>query len=182
MSKIDAGDGIVEVPALIHDRSAALHIPENVVPSVADLTREETQCIGSRFPSISREKHARGRAPQIGPIALSFQAEHKVGSLPTITNLATNHATAGVTARIGANTVDDVHRGEFDTPIAPGISAVRADIEAAPVVDRSHHRRWWWRLDRHIGSRRRRRHPQRNQANASKQKHLHRIFSILVPR
>jgi hypothetical protein len=42
LNDANAVDTIEKIPPLVGDRSAALHVPENVVPGITDLTREKT--------------------------------------------------------------------------------------------------------------------------------------------
>ena len=66
-----------------------------------------------------------GRAVDIGPVEVAFEAEHPVGDLPIVADGAADHPT-----------VDVERAGRVPARLAPGAAAVDADVEAGPVVDR----------------------------------------------
>src|SRR5258708_9972241 len=85
-------DGAVFV---VGDRTAALHVPEDVVPGIADLAGEEAD--GVDFGLVdgavgNTRRQARIRPFQVSPIPLGFDAEHPVGGLPAIAKLTANQA------------------------------------------------------------------------------------------
>src|SRR5262249_7545762 len=120
------------------------------------------------------------RSVQISPVALRFETEHPAGALPAVTNLTANHSAGRiVTTFTGGH--DSCAEEVRNVPafVARSPTAVSADIEAAPVVDRSHHRRWRLGVGTcsHIGSRRGG-DDTCCKANCGQQKLLHRVFSI----
>src|SRR6476660_5385124 len=75
----------------------------------------------------------------IGPVALSFNTEHPIGGLPAIADLATGRAASCVMATFAPHG-SSCERREVPAIPARSPAAVRADVEAAPVVNPSHHR------------------------------------------
>src|SRR3954447_17296233 len=124
---------------------AALHIPKDVVPGIPDLAGEQAERFNLGIVSPSGNETANIRSLQISPVALRFEAEHPTGALPTITNLTANHSAGRIVTTFTEGGYDSCTGEVRNIPalVAPSPTPVCADIEAAPVVDRSHHR---WRL------------------------------------
>src|SRR5207248_2782209 len=88
----DAGDnhvgaGEVAAEAVIGDRSTTLHVEQHVVEGVADLAGEEAERTDVRFIVESGCNDAAVAAPEVGPVALAFDAEHPGACLPAIAEL-----------------------------------------------------------------------------------------------
>src|SRR5204862_1383117 len=83
------------------------------------------------------------------PIALGFQSEDELIALPAIADLPTEQTSGTIAAAVAEH-----GSGEYVIPaiVALAPTAVCADVEAGPVVDRDNHGRWR-RLDGHISSR-----------------------------
>src|SRR5262245_46565987 len=77
---------------VVCDGGAALHIPKNVVPGIADLAGEQAERFDLGIVSPSGNESADIRSLQISPVALRFQTEHPTGDLPTVANLTANHS------------------------------------------------------------------------------------------
>src|SRR6516164_4882499 len=85
------------------------------------------------------------RTSEARPVALTFQAEYELVGLPAVADLSADHTTGPIDA-----SVIEQHAAEWsNVPTVVGISpaAVSADVETAPVVNRSHH---WVRSCRQI--------------------------------
>src|SRR5438132_44030 len=122
---------------------AALHIPKDVVPGIPDLAGEKAERFNPGIVSPGGNETANVRSVQISPVALRFETEHPTGGLPAVTNLTANHS-AGRIVTTFAEGGQDSYAGEvrnIPALVARSPTAVGSDIEAAPVVDRSHHRR-----------------------------------------
>src|SRR5580692_8279846 len=117
---------------------AALHIPKDVVPSIADLAGEQAQRFDLGIVSPIGNKKADIRSLQISPVALPFQTEHPTGALPTVSNLTASHCAVRIVTTFTEG--DDRSKEACDTPAfaAQGAAAVGADVEATPIVDRNH--------------------------------------------
>src|ERR1700733_10035101 len=76
---------------IVRDGCAALHVPEHVVPGVADLAGEEADGVDLGLVqdrgSCEGSERADVRSFQVRPVALRFEAEHPVGHLPAIAAL-----------------------------------------------------------------------------------------------
>src|SRR6267142_5967235 len=122
---------------------AALHIPKDVVPGISDLAGEQAERFNLGIVSPVGNETANIRSLQISPVALRFETEHPTGALPTVSNLTANHSAR----RIVTTFTEDGHDSctgkgrNIPTLVARSPTAVGADSEAAPAVDRSHHRR-----------------------------------------
>src|SRR5229473_2094501 len=93
----DAGRGEEARIAVVGDRGAALHVPENVAPGVADLSGEEADGIDLGLVGVGNERcQARIGSLQASPIALGFHAEYPTGALPAIADLTAGQAAGGV--------------------------------------------------------------------------------------
>src|ERR1700676_2619939 len=121
---------------------AALHIPKDIVPSIADLAGEQAERVDLGIVSPSGNKNANIRSPQISPVALRFQTEHPTGALPTGSNLTANHS-AGRIVTTFSDGGESTEARDIPAFVAPGAAAVGADVEATPIVDRNHR---GWRL------------------------------------
>src|SRR6267142_5828434 len=134
--------GIQTLVLVVGDGGAALHIPKNVVPGIADLACEQAQRID--FGSVNKRSKnaARIRSTQISPVALGFDTEHPSAALPTVTNLsADDPAGCVVTAFRGGRNRSPEGACRSPAVAARPPAAVGADVETAPVIDRSDHRR-----------------------------------------
>src|SRR6185369_871600 len=84
------------------NRGAALHVPEDVVPGVADLAGEQAQRVNLRAVGDGagrQEEQAGVGAGEVRPVALGFKTEHPVAGLPAIADLtADGRAARGVGA------------------------------------------------------------------------------------
>src|SRR6185437_10857985 len=91
-------------------------------------------------------------AGQIGPVALSFQAEHPGRALPAIADLTADRGTARGMASFGAakGRGSDGERVRIPAVMAPCATIVAADVEAAPVIGDSHWQRFGVRADRKV--------------------------------
>src|SRR6516162_7329628 len=79
------------------------------------------------------------RTSEARPVALAFQAEYELVGLPAVADLSADHTTGPIDA-----SVIEQHAAEWShvpTIVGASPAAVRADVETAPVVNRSHHRR-----------------------------------------
>ena len=122
---------------------AALHIPKDVVPGIPDLAGEQAERFNLGIVSPVGNEGANIRSPQISPVALRFETEHPTGALPTVTNLTADHSAGRIVTTFTEDGHDSCTRKVRNIPalVARSPTAVASDIEAAPVVDRSHHRR-----------------------------------------
>src|SRR6516164_4585613 len=78
------------------------------------------------------------RTSEARPVALAFQAEYELVGLPAVADLSADHTTGPIDA-----SVIEQHAAEWShvpTIVGASPAAVRADVETAPVVNRSHHR------------------------------------------
>src|SRR6185369_6754083 len=90
-----------------HSRTA-LDVEQDVVGGVADLAGEQAERIDARFVAQCRgsyEGHV--AALEVGPVALSFKAEHPGTSLPAIADLATDRAARCVMATVAGDAAAD---------------------------------------------------------------------------
>src|SRR6267142_962308 len=132
----NASERIVAPEPVVHDRCAALHVEQNVVDRVADLTGEKAERVDLRAIGERRAgKKARAGTAEISPVTLSFESEHPGAGLPAITDL-----TAGNTAGcIVATFIGEECAAETSILIpafaARTPAAVSADVETAPIVD-----------------------------------------------
>src|SRR5258708_3373264 len=84
----EAYSGCETLILVVGDGTAALHIPEHVIPGIADLAGEQAQRIdGGSVAQRGPIKQADIRSAQIGPIALCFQTEHHTAAHPTVADL-----------------------------------------------------------------------------------------------
>src|SRR3954468_16325031 len=79
------GDAVVLV---VGNRSAALHVPEHVIPGVANLACEQADSIGLALIGRASNEQAGVAALEVGPVALRLDAEHPGAGLPSIADLA----------------------------------------------------------------------------------------------
>src|SRR6516165_10044488 len=78
------------------------------------------------------------RSPEARPVTLTFQAENELAGLPAVAELSADQATGPIDAPvIEEHTAEGSH---VPTIVGTSPAAVRADVETAPVVDRSHYR------------------------------------------
>ena len=142
---------------VVGDGRAALHVPEHVVPGVAHLTGEEAERVDLGVVDQREEGSGRAdvRALQVSPIALGFDAEHPVGGLPAIADLTADDCASCIVATFSRDGDRRAgHTGRIPAIVARAATGVAADVEAAPVVDRSDsHRRLGVGASRQIGSR-----------------------------
>src|SRR5580704_1792272 len=102
LNEHDVGRGEERAVAVIRDRSAALHVPENVVPGIADLAGEQADGVDLGLIGVGNDRRQTAIGSlQTGPIALSFDAEHPAGGLPTITDLTAGQTAGRVVAALG---------------------------------------------------------------------------------
>src|SRR5262249_2983928 len=87
---------------VVDDRGAALYVEQHVVPGIADLAGEQPKGVdpGAILGAANRiATNERGvAAGKVGSVALGFEAEHPVGRLPAIADLATDSAAGRVMA------------------------------------------------------------------------------------
>src|SRR5258708_3473252 len=177
----EAYSGCETLILVVGDGTAALHIPEHVIPGIADLAGEQAQRIdGGSVAQRGPIKQADIRSTQIGPIALCFQTEHHRAAHPTVADLAAgDRAGRVVTTLSDAKTKRNPEDGRF-TPalVAPAAAGVGTDVEAAPVIDRSDdRRRFGVGAGREISCGSGRSQAQCNQSDCAQQKILHYNFS-----
>ena len=77
--------------------------------------------------------HEDALGPKIGPVALSFQSKHPGARLPAVTDLATDNATTLIVAAF-SEYGSEPKLSDIEALPGPAIAAVRADIEAGPIV------------------------------------------------
>src|SRR6185312_7539052 len=163
--------GVVEYgEAIVGHRRAAFDVEQCRIPSPTDLAREKADGISFHVGRERRVEHADASPAEVRPIALCFQSEHKLVGLPAIPDLPAEEASGTIAA-----TADEICPGcikEIHATMALSPAAICADVEAAPIVDRSHYRRWC-RLNRHVSSQGWRSYAQRNQTNCTQQDLLH---------
>src|SRR5207247_9795496 len=121
-----------------------LHIPKHVVPGIPDLAGEKAECVDLGIVSPGRNETADVTSPQVSPVALRFETEHPTGALPTVSNLTANHSAGRIVTTFTEGGHDSCTGEVRNIPalVTRSPTAVGADVEAAPVVDRSHRRRW----------------------------------------
>src|ERR1700738_3014341 len=121
---------------------AALHIPKDVVPSIADLAGEQAERFDLGIVSPSGNENANIRSLQISPVALRFQTEHPAGALPTVSNLTANHSAArsATTFTEGGDRYTEVR--DIPAFVGPCAAAIGTDVETAPVIQGNGRRRW----------------------------------------
>src|SRR5258707_8847844 len=117
---------------------AALHIPKDVVPSIADLAGEQAERFNLGIVSPSGNEKANIRSLQISPVALRFQTEHPTGALPTVSNLTANHSAVRIVTTFTEGGDRSTEARDIPALVARSPAAVGADVEAAPVVNGSH--------------------------------------------
>src|SRR5262249_53211613 len=126
------------------------------------------------------------RSLQVRPIALDIDAEHPAASLPSIAHLAAEHSAGRIVAAFTEGRRNGGPEIVVDVPAFAGrtATAVKADIEATPVIDRRDHgRRLGVRRCGQIGGGRRCGHAQRcNQSGRAQQDLLHSIYSGISQR
>src|ERR1700686_2931181 len=183
-----------EGPILVaSNRGTALDVDQDVVPGIADLTREQAERVDPRLVPEPRRKERRREEQagvgtlEVSPVALGLHAEHPAARLPTVADLTTGRAAGGVMTSLrngrgkrGDNAAwDKSIAGEIPALAAPAATTVDADVEAAPIIYRRDHwrRRLGVRTCREVGSRRRGRHAQSNETNCTQQKLFHGICS-----
>src|SRR5712671_6681696 len=143
----NASDRIVAPVPVVYDRCAALHVEQNVVDRVADLTGEKAERVDLRAIGEWRtgeergDEEARAGTAEISPIPLSFESEHPGAGLPAIANLTAGNAAGCIVA-----TFIGEERAAETSVLIPALAArtpaaVGADVETAPIVDCSDHRR-----------------------------------------
>src|SRR4051812_4160926 len=122
--------------AVVGHRSTALDVEQDVVGGIADLAGEQAERVD--LAAVNREsKEADVRTAEIGPVALRFETEHPVAGLPAIADLTTDGAAASVVATFRAA----ANRNVGPAVVARAPAAVGADVESAPVIHCSDHRR-----------------------------------------
>src|ERR1700738_4856568 len=177
-----AGRGEERAMAVGSHRGAALYVKQSVVPGVADLAGEQSESVD--FGLVREESHGGQEAAvdalEVSPVALRFEADHEGAGLPAIADLTTGGATGRIMATFSAD--ECAGRGYAVPAIArQPPAAVGADVEAAPVIDRSDHRgRLGVGAGGKISGRCRRAQAQRNQTNSTKQKCLHGMIPVLI--
>ena len=130
----------------MRDGGAALHVPEPVIPGVADLAGEEADGIGLGL--VQERKTAEGpervdfdpfRSAQ-SPWA--SRPNTQLVALPAVADL-TAEQTAGPSEQpsLGAAGTGRRSGGEIPAIVARGAAAVQTDVKTAPVVDRRDQRR-----------------------------------------
>src|SRR5258707_6135377 len=122
---------------------AALHIPKDVVPSIADLAGEQAERFDLGIVSPRGNEKANTRSLQISPVALRFQTEHPTGALPTVSNLTANHSAGRIVTTFTEGGDRSTEARDIPAFVAPAAAAVSADVEATPIVDINH---GGWRL------------------------------------
>src|SRR3954469_20531235 len=137
------GAGLVEhrsgrrgeaVVLLACDRGAALHVPEHVVPGIADLAGKHADAVDLGLIGHGRDELAGVGALDVGPVALAFGAEDPAASLPAIADLATGRRAGRIVAAFGVGR-GDPGKADVVGPAGAGRCAagIQADIEAAPI-------------------------------------------------
>src|SRR3977135_547140 len=110
---------------------AALHIPKDVVPSIADLAGEQAERFDLGIVSPSGNENANIRSLQISPVALRFQTEHPTGALPTVSNLTANHSAGRIVTTFTEGRDRSTEVRDIPAFVAPAPAAVGAGVEAA---------------------------------------------------
>src|ERR1700682_4988125 len=189
-----------EGPILVaSNRGTALDVDQDVVPGIADLTREQAERIDPRLvpePRRSerrREEQAGVGTLEVSPVALGLQAEHPAARLPTVADLTTDRAAGGVMTSLRNGRGKRGYNAAWDKSIADEIPAlaarpppaIGADVEAAPVIEGRGHggRRLGVRTGGEVGSGGGRSEAKRNKSNGNQQKLFHRIslrFFVLL--
>lgn len=91
----------IEDPVFVADnRSATLHIEQHVIPGIADLAREQAECIKLGFILDACKSEVGVGALEIGPVALRLQAKLRVGYLPAIVDLTADRASRRIMATL----------------------------------------------------------------------------------
>src|SRR4051794_33208459 len=126
--------------------SAALHVPEDVVPGVTDLPRKQAERVDRCAVAwcrdeedTSRHDQAGVRAFQVCPISLGFQAEYPGAGLPAIADLSAGHAARRVMATLSTKECPIQTGVLIPALVAPSATTIEADVKAAPIVDRRNH-------------------------------------------
>lgn len=133
----DPGDVVEYIEPIARHGAAALHVKQRGIPRPTELRREEPDGVnltGCRNQWIDQTD---ARVLDFGPISLRFQTEHKLIGLPAVPDLSASEA-AGA---IRATTCDcPCGRHEIHTTVALPPTAVGADVEPGPIIDRRDHR------------------------------------------
>src|SRR3954454_15929490 len=139
--QFNARSGIEDAKAGVRHRRAALHVEQRCVPGVADLAGEKADATGFGASGERWIDEAEALVAEISPIALRFQAENKLTSLPAITELATDEASGALAAALSDGYTSGVK--EIHTVVDLTPAAISANVKAGPIVNhRSDHRRW----------------------------------------
>src|SRR5258708_17055956 len=122
----------------------ALHIPKDVVPGIPDLAGGQAERFNLGIVSPGGDESANIRSLQIRPVALRFETEHPTGALPTVANLTADHSAGRIVTTFTEGGHDSCAGEVRNIPAlaARSPTAVGADLEAAPVVDRNYHQGW----------------------------------------
>src|SRR5229473_2259024 len=169
---------------VVGNSSAALCVYKGIVPGKADLAGEQAEGVEACAVGGSGRRQARVRPAQICPVALRFQTVDESAALPAISHLTARRAAGRIVATFGRgrNNSDSESCGIGIAIVARSPAAVGADVEAAPVIDRSDHRGCLGvRTGCKIGSRGGRSETQRNQPYRTQQKLLHPNLSSSYP-
>ena len=126
---------------VVGDGGAALHVPEHVVPGVADLAGEQAERVdlGLVGIGIAAAVEADVRSLQISPIALGFEAEHPVGRSASDSRSDRRPDRRWRRDSPRSRTAPPNARDAVEVPAlaARAAAAVETDVEAAPVVERA---------------------------------------------
>src|SRR6185503_2377385 len=125
------------VVPVIHTHCAALDVEQHVIPSVADLAREQADRVNPGAVGDQAERRQTDIGPtQVSPVALRFQAKYPGGGLPAIADLTTDRAARCVMATFRNRGGSDDAQKVIVIPalVAPDATTVDTDIEATPVV------------------------------------------------
>jgi hypothetical protein len=135
-------EGVLFVP---RNGGTALHIEQERIPRVAELTSEQANCIdlGTVWKVGSREESERRRigSSQVCPIALRFDAKYPRRLLPAVTDLT---AAGGASRRVTAlgpchrecrnDPKVDVEGERIPALSAPRAAAIGADVKTGPPL------------------------------------------------
>ncbi len=176
--QFSAENVLEDAKAVARHRRAALKVKQRGVPCIADLAGKEADAIGFGARGEQRIDEADALAAEVRPIALSFQAKHPLVGLPAIADLAADEAPGPFAAAVSddyAKRINKIHTIATLTPTAVG-----ANVEAGPIVDRGNHRRGSLgvRTCSQISCRRGSGYPQCNQTNGPHQKLPHHSIPI----
>src|SRR5258708_10455059 len=130
-----------QMEAVGGNRGTALKVEQGIVPSPAHLASEQSERVNPRAVLEKRVKLADIRAAKIGPVALAFNTPHPSAGLPAVTDLsAGDTASCIMTAFPKGRNWSETIVSKIPALVARSPAAVGADVEAAPVIDRSDHR------------------------------------------